>query len=282
MKGLTWFIPMLALLAACNPAPPPVPVASGFYLATPDGVVHYSYEGQRTDLGYCAHEWPLLDLAEGLLYCTGSEQLDQPMDALRAYDGAGKPVRTVPVPPQVRDWFVAILPLSSGLIAYGDNEDDRVYLADPNGKLRKALKLRDPADASLQNVSLLEHDGRLYASEDGDLRVLSWDLETYERRVEFDLGGLGLVWIGSLARDPDSGDFFVFAAPGNRIYRLRAGQPPALLATLPGYAPILGFARGTLYAGGYGDTIYAVDPVTAAVAPAVTGVPSARDFAVAP
>lgn len=282
MKHLAGWTALLALLAACGPQPAPPPIASGFYLATSDGVVHYGYDGERTDLGLCAYDWPLLAVANGLLYCTGRASLSDPLPELYVYDGRGAQAFRIPVPPQVRDWFVAFLPLASGLIAYGDNADDRVYLADPNGKLRKSLKLRDAADTSFQNAYLLEHDGRLYASEDGDQRVLSWDLETFERQVEFDLGGLGLSWIGSLARDPGSGDLFVSAMPGNRIYRLPSGGPPALFVSLPGYAPILGFAGGTLYAGGYGDTIYAVDPATAAVAPVVTGVPSARGFAVVP
>ncbi len=272
---------LLLALVACRPAPETVAIAPGFYLATAAGVVHYGFDGRRTDLGFCAYEWPLLALADGLLYCTGRANLNDPMPELYVYDGRGAQVARTPVPRAVADWFVTFLPLASGLIAYGDNKDE-IYLADRQGNLRAVLKIKDAADHALQSLNLLEVDGRLYASEDRELRILAFDLATGARRVAFDLSPLELLWPSGLTRDPETGTFFVYAKLDNRIYRLRPGQDPALLTRLPDYAPQLGFARGTVYAGAYGETLFAVDLRTGAVAEVVSGVPQAKDFGVAP
>jgi len=93
---------------------------------------------------------------------------------------------------------VGLVVLPNGNIALLDNYNDLVYIINQQGTLLKTVKIKDNPDKNLQNCHGIVVNNTLVISEDGNKHIIGIDLDTFERKILFDLTYLHH-WLGSIA-----------------------------------------------------------------------------------
>ena len=161
-----------------------------------------------------------LQVLNNNLYVAGSVKI-------LVYDLDGNPLRSVPLPPDVR--FLAFTPVPGGGFALMNNHDDKVYFTDSNGKLLATGNMLDTPDGHLQNVSGVVVDNRLIVSEDGQKHVLAFDLRTHEKSIIKDLKGLPASWLGAITH----ADNVFYLSTGTEIWKFTETTDAIRIAGLP-------------------------------------------------
>ena len=190
-----------------------------FYANTRKGVVRISLTGDTKEIlkGVSGSG---LQVLNNNLYVAGSVKI-------LVYDLDGNPLRSVPLPPDVR--FLAFTPVPGGGFALMNNHDDKVYFTDSNGKLLATGNMLDTPDGHLQNVSGVVVDNRLIVSEDGQKHVLAFDLRTHEKSIIKDLKGLPASWLGAITH----ADNVFYLSTGTEIWKFTETTDAIRIAGLP-------------------------------------------------
>ncbi len=170
------------------------------------------------------------------------------------------------------------VPLPGGRFAALDNENDAVYIINGAGEILASMNLTTKPNDVLQNMYGIVVENKLIVSEDGNSRIMSIDLETYEVTVLRDMSGVDEVWGPITYKD---GTYY--ACSQVRVYRFTEDGPvePAVEGIFD-HAAGIGIASNRLYiAMGTGE-IYMADLTTGKVGLVVTGLGRLRDMVVIP
>jgi len=128
---------------------------------------------------------------------------------------------------------VGLVVLPNENIALLDNYNDLVYIINQQGTLLKTVKIKDNPDNHLQNCHGIVVNNTLIISEDGNKHVIGIDLDTFERKIIFDLAYLHH-WLGSIAYS----DGKIYLSGPRQVYRLdykNLDQHAVKITELPEY-----------------------------------------------
>lgn len=108
----------------------------------------------------------------------------------------GTLVRNIPLPREV-GYFINFTILPSDFFALLDNQNDKVYFVNSEGKYLKTVDILEKPDRHLQNMHGIVVNSSLIISENGHRQIVRIDLPSYDVSIFKDLSHLGS-WLGAI------------------------------------------------------------------------------------
>ena len=120
----------------------------------------------------------------------------------------GTVLRQIPLPKEV-PYFINFTILPNNAIALLNNNNDKVYFVDSEGKYLKTIDILQKPDRHLQNMHGIVVNNSLLISENGHKQIVQIDLSSYDVSIFRDLSHLG-GWLGAIGYN--KGTYYVCQA----------------------------------------------------------------------
>ncbi|GEM_PF-2666381 len=175
-------------------------------------------------------------------------------------------------------YCLTTVPLPGGRFAALDNKNDRVYILDGEGGVVAIANLTNQPNEHLQNMYGIVVGNKLIVSEDGNGRIMSMDLSTYEVSVLKDLSMVDHKW-GPITYD--DGTYYVGSQ--SMLYRFKADGPAEpVVDKIFDHITGIGLVQNRLYVARYVGDIYVVYLDSGEVEKVVEGLNRVMDMVVIP